>query len=233
MVLAAVLGGGSGRRFGGDVPKQFLSLDGEPILLRSLRAFASHPEVDAVVAVVPADRREEAEALIARAGFSCPVDVIAGGATRSGSLKAALDFFAKKYGRENHVVLTHDAARPFVSARIISDNVAAAREFGAANTCLAATDTIFLSADGRFMDSIPPRKTLYHCQTPQTFLLDSYLTMIESLDETEFNAMTDGTAVCLACGAKVAIVPGDPDNIKITYPTDLKKVPTEKRTPYE
>ena len=221
MVLAAILAGGTGRRFGSQIPKQFLELGGEPVLVRSLRAFAESWEVHAAVVTVPEGWEEEASAMIDSAALSLKADVIAGGATRALSLKRALDFLAEKYGREDHVVLTHDAARPFVSARIIRDNVRAALEYGAANTCVPATDTVFLSEDGRFMDSVPPRSTVYHCQTPQTFLLDRFLTLVEGLDPETYAAMTDGTSVCLACGVPVALVEGEPENVKITYPGDL------------
>ena len=221
MVLAAILAGGTGRRFGSQIPKQFLELGGEPVLVRSLRAFAESWEVHAAVVTVPEGWEEEASAMIDSAALSLKADVIAGGATRALSLKRALDFLAEKYGREDHVVLTHDAARPFVSGRIIRDNVRAALEYGAANTCVPATDTVFLSEDGRFMDSGPPRSTVYHCQTPQTFLLDRFLTLVEGLDPETYAAMTDGTSVCLACGVPVALVEGEPENVKITYPGDL------------
>ena len=221
MVLAAILAGGTGRRFGSEIPKQFLALGNEPVLVKSLRAFAESWEVHAAVVTVPEGWEEEASAMIDSAALSLKADVIPGGATRALSLKRALDFLAEKYGREDHVVLTHDAARPFVSARIIRDNVRAALEYGAANTCVPATDTVFLSEDGRFMDSVPPRFTVYHCQTPQTFLLDRFLTLVEGLDPETYAAMTDGTSVCLACGVPVALVEGEPENVKITYPGDL------------
>lgn len=224
MVFAALLASGSGSRFGSDLPKQFLELDGTPILIKSLSVFLQSGLVDAVIVTAPSAFLDYTRRLISDflPENPIPVTVIEGGKNRSRSLQKALVSLAQTYGRAGHIVLTHDAVRPFISRRIIEDNVEAAKEYGAANTCIPATDTVFLSEDGLFMGTVPRRSCVFHSQTPQTFRLDAILDLIDRLPDDEFDAMTDGCSVFTRFGLPVRLVSGSPDNIKITFPGDLK-----------
>lgn len=230
MVFAALLASGSGSRFGSDLPKQFLELDGTPILIKSLSVFLDSGLLDAVVVTAPAAYLAYTKRLISDflPENPVPVTVIEGGKNRSRSLQKALTALADAYGRTGHIVLTHDAVRPFLTRRIIEDNVKAAREYGAANTCVPATDTVFLSEDGFFMGTVPARSAVFHSQTPQTFRLDTILDLIDGLPADEFDAMTDGCSVFIRSGLPVRMVPGSPDNLKITYPGDLRPRPAKE-----
>ncbi len=224
MVIAALLAGGSGARMGGAVPKQFLNIGGTPVLVHSLRAFVQSGLVDACVISVPAAFLETTRDLVQKEGTeSCPVHVIEGGATRSGTLLKILEYLDENGLLQDSILLTHDAVRPFISGRIIADNIAAARELGACNTCVPATDTIFLSADGRVIDSVPERSTVYHAQTPQSFAGDALYALCREIPPAEFDRMTDGCSVYAYFGRPVALVEGDRDNIKITWPEDLTR----------
>ena len=225
MVIAALFAGGSGTRLGAAAPKQFLPLGGEPILVRCLRAFACGGPVELCLVCVPAAYVAYCETLLAEAlpETACPVRVIAGGATRSGTLLSALLYLEKEGLLRDAVLLTHDAVRPFVTRKMIEDNVAAARAYGACNTCVPATDTVFLSADGRFLDTVPARSTVFHAQTPQTFLAEELLELCRRIPPAQFDALTDGCSVYTYFQRPVAMVPGDRDNIKITYPEDLDR----------
>lgn len=224
MVAAAILAGGKGVRLGGDLPKQFLDLCGEPVLLRTLRAFVNGG-VDRCVVCVPAGYAAYCEALVRGADLpaSCPVSVTAGGATRGDSLVSALSLLEAEGVLDDCILLTHDAVRPFVTPRMIADNAAAARRFGACCTCVPATDTVFLSADGETVSSVPDRKTVFHAQTPQSFRAAELLDLIRRIPPEDFAALTDGCSVYTYFGKPVAMVPGDRDNIKLTYPEDLDR----------
>ena len=226
MVVAAVFAGGRGARLGGDRPKQFLDLCGEPILVRCVRAFAESGLVDLCTVSVPADHLAETDALIDRFGLRArvPVSVIEGGKSRSDTLKKSILWLrAQGFVTADCVLLTHDAVRPFVTRRMIGENIRAAREHGACNTCIPATDTVFLSEDGRFITSVPDRSTVFHAQTPQSFRAAELEALVARIPEADLEALTDGCSIFTYFGKPVAMVPGDRDNIKITYPEDLEK----------
>ena len=223
MVVAAVLAGGSGTRMGASSPKQYLQLGNEPILVRSVRAFYGHAQVDRVCVVVPAAYCEQTRELLARFfGADSGIAVIAGGQNRSLSLLQAARHFAAACPPDT-VFLTHDAVRPFVTGRMIDDNIAAVRKYGAAGTVVPAVDTLFLSENGQFITSVPPRKTAFHAQTPQSFALGKMAQLLENATEEQHAAFTDGCAVFLQAGLPVSMVQGEPYNIKITYPDDLNR----------
>ena len=158
---------------------------------------------------------------------SLPADgrlaVIAGGATRNDTLANAIAYVEKQFGlAPDTVLLTHDAVRPFVTHRIISENIEAARKYGACDTVVAASDTIVESADNRFISAIPERRMMYQGQTPQTFLALKLKTVFESLTTAEKATLTDACKVFSLKGEPVRLVEGEVFNIKITYPFDLK-----------
>ena len=224
MVIAALLAGGSGSRMGGSKPKQFLELGGVPVLTHSLRAFVQSGLVDACVVCVPVGYVAETEKLVLpEERLHCPVLVYSGGETRSETLYRVLAHLDALDLLQDSVVLTHDAVRPFVTKKMIADNIAAATKVGACNTCVPATDTIFLSADGKTVDSVPDRSTVFHAQTPQSFRGEELYAMCCALPAEEFARMTDGCSVYAWFGRPVALVEGDRDNIKITWPEDLAR----------
>lgn len=226
MVTAAILGGGRGSRLGGEIPKQFICIQGESIIIMSLRAFKKSGLVDAAVVLVPEDFVEFTKDLVSSSSIqdeSFKVYVLAGGENRSETLFLSLEFIKEKFGLKNNIVLTHDAARPFINKRIIEENIIAAKKYGAVNTCIPATDTVFLSSDGCFIDSVPERKTVFHAQTPQTFKADKLYELCKKLSKEEFYSLTDGCSVFIKNGEKVFMVQGDENNIKITYPGDIER----------
>ena len=224
MVIAALLAGGSGARMGGALPKQFLNIGGTPVLIHSLRAFVQSGLVDACVVCVPDAYVEETVKLVSpEERLHCPVLVYSGGSTRSETLYLMLGHLDALDLLQDSIVLTHDAVRPFVTKKMIADNIAAATKVGACNTCIPATDTIFISADGKTIDSVPDRSTVFHAQTPQSFRGEELYAMCRAIPEAEFVRMTDGCSVYAYFGRPVALVEGNRDNIKITWPEDLTR----------
>ena len=224
MILAAIFAGGTGSRMGGtDLPKQFLSLGGKPILVHTVEKFLSHPQVEHVfVLAPPAWLGYTREILHQHLPKGHSVAVIPGGETRNDTLRRALDYVQERFGDgEDHVLLTHDAVRPFVTHRVISDNIAAAHAHGACATVIPACDTIVQSEDGAFISAIPPRNTMYQAQTPQTFTCNRLRALLASLRPEEEAELTDACKIYALRGEPVALVPGEARNIKITYPLDL------------
>jgi 2-C-methyl-D-erythritol 4-phosphate cytidylyltransferase len=119
------------------------------------------------------------------------------------------------------IIVTHDAVRPFVSKKLIADNVEAVVRTGACGTAFPATDTILKSENGVTIDEIPDRSELYQVQTPQSFRAKKLRELYTSLTDTEKSILTDATKIYVMKGEPVEIIRGEKHNIKITYPLDI------------
>ncbi len=219
-MVAVVLGGGVGQRLGAGLPKQLLTLGGTTLIERCVAAFEAAPGVDEILVVMARGYTGEVEALLG-SRYAKVTAVIEGGPTRPESTRVALSAIAS--GQESDPgVLLHDAARPLVDQRIIADCVAALREHDAAGVAVATSDTIVIAVDG-VMHSVPPRETLFRCQTPQCFRLSVISRAHELAAADPAFAPTDDCGVVLRYlpEVKVHIVPGSERNIKVTYPHDL------------
>jgi 2-C-methyl-D-erythritol 4-phosphate cytidylyltransferase len=218
-MVAVVLGGGTGQRLGAGQPKQLLSLGGRTLIEHCVAAFSAAPAVDEVLVVMAAGYIDQVKALVT--GYGKVSAVIAGGAARSDSARIALEAVAAS--SEDCGVLLHDAARPLVDQRIISDCVAALSRFDAVGTAVPTSDTIVIAdSDGR-MVSVPPRETLWRCQTPQCFRLPVIMRAHQLAAADPDYAPTDDCGVVLRYlpDVPVHIVAGSERNIKVTYPSDL------------
>jgi 2-C-methyl-D-erythritol 4-phosphate cytidylyltransferase len=217
-MVAVVLGGGAGNRFGATMPKQLLTLGGKTLIEHCVTAFGRAPGVHDVLLVMPPGYADEAARLVGDRVSA----VITGGVTRSDSVRNALAHVAAREAAETTGVLLHDAARPLVSQRIIADCVAALQRYEAVGTAVPTADTIVVAEDG-VMSHVPPRETLQRCQTPQCFLL-SVIAEAHKLaaDDPGFTPTDDcGVVLRYLPDVPVHIVPGSERNIKVTYPGDL------------
>jgi 2-C-methyl-D-erythritol 4-phosphate cytidylyltransferase len=223
-VVAVVLGGGAGTRFGGAVPKQLLTLGGKTLVEHCVAAFAAvpggvdGPGVDEILLVMPPAYHDEARRLVG----SRVSAIIEGGVTRSDSVRNALAYIAARYEPATAGVLIHDAARPLVTRQVIADCVRALGQHDAIGTAVPSSDTILAVADGA-ITSVPPRETLYRAQTPQGFRLSVVAEAHRRAAADPHFAPTDDCSVVLRYlpGVPVRIVPGSERNIKVTYPGDL------------
>lgn len=224
MVVAAVLAGGSGTRMGSSVPKQFLKIEGIPVIIRSIKAFLKNDRVDKVLVSVSKEYIGYTKELI-NEFISSDKEIIVteGGKTRGDTLFGVLRYMKDNNILKNSIVLTHDAVRPFITDRIINDNIDAAEKYGACNTCIAAVDTVLISGDGKYIDTVPDRTTVFHAQTPQSFDAEKLYILIENTPDEIFTALTDGCSVFTYHEEAVYIVKGENYNIKITYPDDIKR----------
>lgn len=211
LAAAVVVAGGSGRRVGGGVRKQYLEVAGEPLLLRAVRPFLRHPGVGSVVVVLPPEDAASPPSWLAQTG----VRVVPGGEERGDSVRNGL----LATPEDAPVVLVHDGARPFVSAEVITRVLEAARS-GAAIAAVPVADTIKeVDADGT-VRATPDRSRLWAAQTPQGFPRALLLDVHARADAEGFRA-TDDAALCERYGIPVRVVEGDPGNLKVTRPADL------------
>jgi 2-C-methyl-D-erythritol 4-phosphate cytidylyltransferase/2-C-methyl-D-erythritol 2,4-cyclodiphosphate synthase len=211
--VALVLAGGSGTRFGGALPKQYLMLGGAPVLRRSLAAFANHPEIAAVRAVIRADDRARHDA--AALGLDVLEPAI-GGPTRQESARLGLESIAPLAPDR---VLIHDGARPLVDAATISRTIAALDDAPAAICALPVNDTLKKESGGAVGGTVD-RAGLWRAQTPQAF---RYAEILAAHRRFAGRELTDDAAVAEAAGLAVRIVPGSEDNVKITSADDLSR----------
>ena len=233
-MVAVVLAGGSGLRFGADVPKQLLSLDGRTLIEHCVAAFDEAPGVDEVLVVMPAAHIGEAAKLLDSGGFGKLAGIIEGGSTRPGSTRRAIAAVSARMAAEGTGdcgVLLHDAARPLVGQQIIAGCVAALGGADAVGVAVPTPDTIVVVEDG-VMTRIPRRDSLLRCQTPQAFRL-SVLARAHQLAQADPDfTPTDDCGVVLRYlpDVPVRVVAGSEHNLKITYPRDLAIAETLLRT---
>lgn len=225
MVYAAIMAGGIGSRMGNpELPKQYMQLGDRPVILRTVGQFLNHPGIAHIAVLTPEDWIPYTENLIREYfGATDNISVISGGATRNDTLWNAIRFFETEFPvTEEDILLTHDAVRPFVTARMIDENIALAKQYGACDTVVPATDTIVEAMDGMTISDVPNRAYLYQSQTPQTFNMMKLKTLMERLTPEEEAVLTDGCKIFVMKGEPCYLVTGAVSNIKITYPLDLK-----------
>ena len=135
----------------------------------------------------------------------------------------SIDYIEKNHTLDDEtIIVTHDSVRPFLTHRIIRENIDAARKFGACDTVIPATDTIVESKDGEIISNIPERTFMYQGQTPQSFKAKNLREIYNSLTNAERDILTDAAKILVMKGQHVHLVNGETFNIKITYPYDLK-----------
>ncbi len=210
-----VVAAGRGSRAALDVPKQYASVGGEPVLRRTIRAFASHEGIDAILTVIgdgDATRYDETVR-----GLAKLLPPVVGGATRQQSVMKGLEALAAE---PPSLVLIHDAARPFVSADVIGNVIDACDEATGAIPVVAITETVKRVEAGAVTDTIP-REALATAQTPQGFPYAALLDAHRSAAKAGRADLTDDAAVAALAGLAVRAVEGDRANMKITTPADF------------
>jgi 2-C-methyl-D-erythritol 4-phosphate cytidylyltransferase len=220
-VFAILPAAGLGTRMAGPQPKQFLALDGIPILIHSLRAFASAERVTAIYVAVRKTEMERVRAQVAEFGFADRAHVVEGGDTRQESVVHALDALP---AQDEDIVLVHDAVRPLIDKATIERTIDAVVEHGAAIVGLPAVDTIKQverTAHGAIITSTIPREFIVQAQTPQGFRFGLLQRAMADATADGFVG-TDEASVVERAGLPVAVVHGSQVNLKITQPGDLE-----------
>ena len=183
MNIAIVFAGGSGVRMGAGVPKQFLEINGKPIIVHTLQLFQCHDMIDKIYISVLADYIPYMKELVDEYRLNKVADVIPGGETAQDSIYNALKK-AESENAEDSIVLLHDGVRPFVSYEVISNNIRSVQEKGNAITCTPCFETIMISKDGSHVDSVPYRKETFAAQAPQSFYLKDIIAAHDAVRST-------------------------------------------------
>lgn len=216
--VAVIAAGGSGKRLGADISKQYLSLGALPVVVRTLDVFARVDAVNEIIVVVPERDLEFVREKIVEE-YSIPKIgvVVAGGPQRQDSVANALAALTDPCD----IVVVHDAVRPFVTSTMITDVIEEASKTGAASIGVRAKDTIKETDDKRLVKATVPRHNLWLTQTPQAFRYDLLVHAHARAKEESFYG-TDDASLVERLGVPVRMVAGSYENIKITTPEDLR-----------
>lgn len=229
MIYAEILAGGKGVRMGNlDMPKQFLHLQGKPIVIHTIEKFLLNSQLNKIIVATPKEWIHYTEDIIAKwIGPDDRLVVIQGGVDRNGTIMSGVHFIEQNYGiQDDDVLVTHDAVRPFVTHRLIQENIDAALAYGAVDTAIPAFDTIVEVGSEDFIAQIPLRDRMYQGQTPQSFNVRQLVEVYGSLTNEEKSILTDACKMFVLKERQVKVVRGEMFNIKITTPFDLKMAET-------
>ena len=211
-----IVAAGRGQRFGGETPKQYLMLGGQPVVRHCVTAFACHPAIDIILPVIHPDDAATLKDALDGLAYAAPV---AGGASRQRSVLNGLHALAALPSPPDYV-LVHDAARPYVPADLLQRVLDALQTSPGAIPALAVVDTLKRVGDDAMIAETVPRDGLWRAQTPQGFRFQDLLAAHETAPE----GLTDDAAVMEAAGVAVALVDGSEHNIKVTTPEDLARM---------
>lgn len=223
MNFGGILAGGKGTRMGKtDLPKQFLMLGEKPIIIHTIEQFLVSAQIDEVVVAVPENWITYTQDIVEKYCKDDTIHIIKGGSSRNETIMNICHYITENSKDEENIVVTHDAVRPFVTQRIIKDNIEMCQKYGATDTVIPAVDTIVESKDGNTIANIPVRSQMYQGQTPQSFKVSEFIDQYEALTEEEKEILTDAAKVYVLKQKEVGLVMGENYNMKITTKYDLK-----------
>ena len=225
MNLALIFAGGVGKRMALEeqsIPKQFLKINGKPIIIHTIEQFQNHPDIDKIYVAIHADYYKYMQDLVKYYHITKIAEIVVGGETCLDSIYKIL-VAAKKENSDDSIVLIHDGVRPNISQKVISDNIECARKNGNAITCTSAQETIIVSDNGISPREVPYRKFSYTAQAPQTFRLGDIYNAHEEIRKInpKYDDIIDSCTLCKTLGIPTYIVLGNRGNIKITTIEDL------------
>lgn len=229
MIFGVILAGGIGSRMGNvEKPKQFLTVGDKPIIIHTIEKFYVNDSFEKLIVLCPAQWVSHTKNLVKKyIKDEDRVVVIEGGTTRNETIMNSIRYIEEHYTLDDDtIIVTHDSVRPFVTYRIIEDNIKYALQYGACDTVISATDTIVESDNRKTISSIPERGKMYQGQTPQSFKAKKLKDLYTALSEEEKEILTDAAKIFVIKGEPVYLVEGEVFNIKITYPYDLRVAET-------
>ena len=230
MTIALILSGGTGTRLGGDIPKQYIKVKGRMLIAFCLDMFAKHPNVDGIWIVAAKEWQNEISEECKHQGidankikgFSLPGD------TRQLSILNGLrdiDKYVKSLDEDSKdpVIIIHDAARPNLTAEYVSKCLDAMEGYDGVMPTLPMKDTVYYSTSGTSVDKLLDRSCIYAGQAPELYRLHNYLEANEKLLPEEIRTINGSTEPAVLAGLKVAMIPGDENNYKVTTRKDLER----------
>lgn len=221
MITALIVAAGQGVRMGGALRKQYITIDGHPILASTLKAFDACPRITAIILVVPKEEIAYCqETIVFPIGLAKETILVPGGDRRQDSVYNGLQRVKEKKGA---IVLIHDGVRPFVTNELIEACIVGAQRWGACIPALEIADTLKRVTPSGTVERTLSRERLRAIQTPQAFELGLIKAAHERAKEAGWEG-TDDAGLVERMGGEVHTVPGDIDNFKITTPQDLRRV---------
>ncbi len=210
--FAVIVAGGSGTRMQTEIPKQFLLLNGKPVIMHTISAFFASPQKPELIIVLNQQHFGLWRDLCRKHNFTTQHQLVAGGSTRFHSVKEALDLI-----EEDSIIAIHDAVRPLISTRIIADAYELALKKGNAVVAVQSKDSVRLQNPNGTSRSLN-RAEVFLVQTPQTF---QSKIIKKAYKQSHSEHFTDDASVVESTGVQINLLSGDPDNFKITFPSDL------------
>lgn len=221
MNIAIILSGGVGSRMGLNIPKQYVVVNGQPIISYCLQTFLCNEHTDAIVIGVADEWKEYVMEQMEKLHPAKPVFYAAPGETRQYSIFNALRVVKDQGYSEDSIVIIHDGARPLVSDELINRCYEACVRADGSMPVIAVKDTMYYSEDGKSITSLLDRSKLWAGQAPEAFVFGKYLQIHENMSHEELLKINGSTEIAFKQGLKVEMVKGDPMNFKITTPEDL------------
>ncbi len=217
--IAIILSGGVGSRMGNiGTAKQYLNVNGKPIISYCLDTFESHPLIDNIIIVAA----EEQHRLLYNYNYSKLSTIVANGTTRQHSVLNGLKAAIMISGNQDDVVLIHDSVRPLVSNKIIQDCIEAIGDYDGAMPSIKVKDTIYQSHDGLSLNKPLDRSELYAGQSPESFVLSKYYAIHQHVTEEELSNVTGSSVIAIKHGLRIKLIAGGEQNFKITTIEDLE-----------
>ena len=222
MNTALIFAGGAGRRMhSAGTPKQFLELHGKPIIIHTLEHFDRHPEIDAIAVVCIAGWVDYLKELLVRFHIKKVRWIVPGGETSQESTRAGLGILEANCDPRDTIVLIHDGVRPLITEKVISDNIAAVKEYGNAITAAPAIETIITVDENEDVTELIDRQSCRLARAPQSFYLSDIIAMHQKAMADNYDKMIDSASLMIHYGVKLHLVEGPAENIKITTPSDF------------
>lgn len=229
MIYGAMLAGGTGTRVkSSKIPKQFIEIDGKPIIIYTLENMLKAERFDYIYIAVHKDYLEYMQTKV-NENIKAPekVRIILGGKERLDSINNVTSAIEKDNGiNDDDVIVIHDAVRPFVTVKILNDSIDAASKYGACVCGLPCADTILHSSAGEYVEDIPARSELFSGQAPDSFRLKRFIEMQNNLTDEQKKVITGTSQICTMNNQPIRIIDGDAINFKITTDSDLLIVKT-------
>lgn len=226
MNYAVLLAGGTGSRMKSlDIPKQYYEINEIPIIIYTLKTFIEVNCFDYIYIAINNTYKEYVDSILEK--FIDEKDIrkitiVNGGSERIDSIHNVIKAIEIEEVNDDDIIVIHDAVRPFVTEKIILDNIEGAKEYGATVTSVPVNDTILLSTDGNYVDRIPIRKTLFNGQSPDSFNLKTFIELENNLTPEQREIITGTSQVCTLNDFPIKMIEGDTINFKITTDADLE-----------
>lgn len=227
MNIAIVLAGGTGSRLGGNIPKQYIEVSGKPVITYCLKTFEEHIDVDGIIIVASTMWQDYILNWIKKEKIEKFLGFASAGSSRQHSIVNGLAVAKQCGAKKEDVVIIHDAARPNVSASMISKCVNQLQEYDGVMPVLPVKDTIYASENGKIITTLLERDQLFAGQAPESFKFGKYYDIHSDMTEDDLAVVRGSSEIAHKKGLKIYMISGDEHNYKITTGEDLNKFQQE------